>query len=480
MKFLDSREEELVHAQSIRMLEELGVLIRSNTVLSMLRDAGAIVDEKNMIAKIPENIVTDALKSAPKEFRLCARDQKKDVILPATQYPYIATNGLSVYMTDLETGKKRATTRTDLAMFAKLADSLDEVGFFWPEVTATDVPANAHAVHELWISLQNGTKHVQGDSVSAEDAKTQLRIGSLVAGGEKELRKRPIFSVVCCPIAPLSFEKNAVEGQVEFAKAGVPVASMSMSLSGMSSPITIAGTIVNANAENLASIVITQTASKGAPHLYSSESTPMDVSTGAINYFANECPMIAAALTQMARRYGLPCMIGQWGADGNEPGIQKSFNELVTVALTVLTGTDCCSGMGGLESAKGASLEQMVIDAYLWSNLKPILRNITISEEMIAFDVTKKVGQGNTFLTHPHTVKYFKELYFPDKSRLAWEATLSNKMVADAKQVVRKTLEKHEVPQIDKDIVKQGDEVIRQFEQSLAEGQSRLEQVSHT
>jgi len=468
LRFLDSREEDLVHAQSIRILEELGVLVRSSSVLSMLGEAGAIIDEKKMVAKFHENIVTEALKSAPKEFRLCARDPKWDVILPAKEYPYIATSGLSVYMTDLETGKKRATTRKDLAMFAKLADSLDAVGFFWPQVTAADVPVDAHTLHELWVSLQNGAKHVQGDSVSREDAKAQVRIGTLVAGGEKELKKRPIFSVVCCPIAPLSFEKGAVEGQVEFARAGVPVVSMSMSLSGASSPITVAGTIVNANAENLASIVITQTASKGAPHLYSSESTPMDMRTGGINYFANECPMIAAALVQMAKRYGLPCMVGQWGVDGDEPGMNKSFNELATVALTIITGTDCCSGMGGLESARGGSLEQMVIDAYLWDNFKPVLRNVTISEEMMAFDVMRQVGQGNTFLTHPHTVKYSKDLFFPDKSRLAWEATLSNKMVADAKKVVKKTLEEHVVLQLDKDIVGQGDEILRQYEKTLA------------
>jgi trimethylamine--corrinoid protein Co-methyltransferase len=248
---------------------------------------------------------------------------------------------------------------------------------------------------------------------------------------------------------------------------------MSMSISGLSSPVTVAGTIVNANTENLASIVITQTASKGAPHLYASDSTPMDMRTGGINYSANECPMIAAALAQMARRYGLPCMVGQWGVEGDEPGMQKSFNELLTVALTMMTGTDCCSGMGGLESAKGSSLEQMVIDAYLWHNFKPILRNITISEETTAFDVIREVGQGNTYLTHPHTTKYFKsELFFPDKSRLAWEATLSNKMVADAKKVVVRTLEEHEVPQIDNDIVKRGDEIIREFEKSLTESQS--------
>lgn len=468
LKFLEKEEEELVHAQSIRVLEEIGVMIHSETVLDMLGAAGAMIDKKKKIARLPENIIMEALKRAPKEFVLCARDPKKDVVLPAKEFPYIATNGLSIYMTDLDTGKKRETTRKDLAMFARLADSLDAVGFFWPQVTASEVPDMAHNVHELWTSLQNTVKHVQGDSVNADDAKMQIRLAALVAGGEKELRRRPIFSVTDCPIAPLSFEKGAVEAQVEFAKAGIPISSMSMSLSGMSSPVTVAGTIVNANAENLASITITQFANPGAPHLYASESTPIDMSSGMINYKANECPMIASALAQMAKRYRLPCVVGQWGADGDEPGLKVSFNELSTVAMTMLSGTDCCSGMGGLESAKGGSLEQMVIDAYLWDNFKPILRNMTISEETIAFDVMKQVGHGNSYLGHPHTARYLrKELFFPDKKKMAWEATLSTKMVAEAREIVRKTLKEHHVEPIDKDIVKQGDEMIRGFERGL-------------
>ena len=88
---------------------------------------------------------------------------------------------------------------------------------------------------------------------------------------------------------------------------------------------------------------------------------------------------------------------------------------------------------------------------------------------MIAFDVTRQVGQGNTFLTHPHTVKYCNQIFFPDKSKLAWEATLSNKMVAEAKTVVKKTLKEHVVPQLDKDTIRQGDEIISQYEKSLTE-----------
>ena len=468
LKFLGKEEEDLVHEQSLLVLKEIGVMVHSESVLKMLGKAGAQIDAKKMIAKIPENLVMSAVSKAPKHFSLCAREPKNDVVLPSTKYPYICTNGLSVYMTDLETGKKRPTTRKDLADFAKLADSLEAVSYFWPEVTAGDVPEKAHNLHEIWVSLLAASKHVQGDSVDGDDAKRQIALASLIAGGDEELRKRPIFSCTCCPIAPLSFEKGAVEAQVEFAKAGVPVSSMSMSMSGMSSPVTIAGTIVNANVENLASIVITQTANPGAPHVYASESTPIDMNTGGINYMASESPIISAGSAQMAKRYGLPCMVGQWGVDGDEPGMMKSFNEIATVALTMMSGTDCCSGMGGLNSALGASLEQMVIDAYLWEGFRPVMRDMSVTKETIAFDVMKAVGHGGSFLTQPHTAMNFKkELYFPDRSKLAWEATLSTKMVADAKKVVKKALKEHVVPPIDRDVVKHGDELIKKYEKSL-------------
>lgn len=471
LRFLDKDEEDLVHEESLRCLEEIGVMVHSESVLRMLKDAGAEIDEKKMVAKLPESLVMESVRRAPKEFRLCSREPKNDVVLPAQGYPHISTNGLSTYMTDLETGKKRPTTRKDLAMFAKLADSLEAVSFFWPEVTVGDVPEGAHNVHELWVSLQAGTKHVQGDSTTGEDALTQIKIASLVAGGEKELRKRPIFSCTCCPIAPLSFERGAIEAQVAFARAGIPVSSMSMSMSGMSAPVTLAGTIVNSNAENLASITITQTASPGSPHVYSSESTPIDMNTGGINYAASESPMISAGSAQMAKRYSLPCMVGQWGVDGDKPGMLRSFNELATGAMTMLSGTDCCSGMGGLDSALGASLEQMVIDAYLWEGFRPVLRNFVIDRDTAALDVIKAVGHGGTFLTQPHTARHFKkELYFPDRRKLAWEATLSAKMVGEAKKVVKKALKEHIVPPIEKDIVKRGDELIKGYEKSLSHG----------
>jgi len=50
LRFLSKNEEEIVHAQSVKSLETIGVKIPSDSVLHMLKDAGAIVDMKTQIA----------------------------------------------------------------------------------------------------------------------------------------------------------------------------------------------------------------------------------------------------------------------------------------------------------------------------------------------------------------------------------------------------------------------------------------------
>jgi trimethylamine--corrinoid protein Co-methyltransferase len=401
---------------------------------------------------------------------MCARDPKHDMPIPVESAPNLATTGLGIYMRDIDSGEKRPSTRKDIADFVKLGDALDPVAFCWTSLTATEVPQAAHGLHELWTAMQNTTKHVMSVEVSsAADSQRQVKLASFVAGGEDALRKRPLISVICCSIAPLSFDEHAVEGMAELAKSGVPVASMSMSLSGGSAPVTLAGTVINANTENLASICITQFTAPGAPHIYCSSSAPINMKTGSINYMTAEPALISASLGQMAARYKLPSMVGDWGInDAEEPGVPHSMTQIFGVALTTMSGTDLAGGMGGLDAVKGASLEQMVIDSTIWDNLRAFMKKVVFDEQTAALDVVKAVGHGNTFLTHPHTLRNFKkELNFWDPKKLEWEATYSDRMVPEAKRIAKQLLKEHRVPAFDKSVLKQGDELIKNFEKTL-------------
>lgn len=468
LTFLSTDEEELIHEKSLEMLESIGVLVRSDVVLDLLENSGARTDRKKKIAYISEDMVKEAIASAPRNFYLRARNKKNDLELPATELPYITTDGLVVNVRDIETGKTRLATRKDFAQFARLADALDSISFFWPIVTISDVPQELHNLYELWDSFINCSMHVQGDCLGPEDARRQLEIASLVAGSAEELKKHPIFSTAIDPISPLSFDGAGLEAQLIFSRAGIPVMCQSMCLGGMSSPVTVAGTIAMINAENLASLVISQSAARGSPHIYASSSTPANMSTGGINYLAPEFLVISSGAAQMAKKYGRPCMVSNWGAGMKGLGIPMSFCELFGYAGTVLAGSDLVPGMGGLDDAMSCSLEQMVIDSMIWDNFKAFMRSFDVNRETIALDIVREVGHGASFLSHPHTVRHLrKELFFFDKEKLSMESTLSDSMVPKAKEIAKNLLLTHEPAPLDTAIIREGEKLLRQYAKNL-------------
>jgi trimethylamine--corrinoid protein Co-methyltransferase len=469
MRFLNEHEEDLIHEQSIRCLKEIGVKVHSPSVLELLDDRGASVDCAEGTARIPEKLVEEALEMAPREFTLCARDPKRDLKLPSHPYPHATTSGLAVFVTDHETGEYRRSTGKDVADFARLGDALESVDFLWTSLTATDVPELAHGPHEVWKTMQNTSKHVQGVTVqSAEDARVQIELAALVAGGKEALRRRPLLSIISCPIAPLSFEGGAIEAQVEFARAGVPICSMTMSMSGGTTPVTVAGTLVNANAENLASLVITQAASPGSPHVYTSESAPMNMKTGAMNYSAPEKTLLSIGLGQLAKRYVLPCLVADIGFGDDVRGGITSFENLAVQFLGVASYTDIVTGMGSVDDAKGISFEQLVIDAYIWECIREFMKEVEISEEKIGFDLIKSVGPGQEFMTSRHTLQHMRrELTHWDEGKLEMLSRDSAGLVAESRAVVDQLLKDHRVLPVDDDAIRKGDAIIEAYEERV-------------
>ena len=472
LKFLSKDEEDEVHELSLKVLAEIGVKIDSDSVLGMVADAGAEVDRRTRVAKIPGTMVEEALRRAPKYFSISGRDPGYDIKLPAKTWPYVSLGGVTSWIEDFRTKKRRDATRKDLADIARLADALDPVNAIWPLVTVRDVPPHSGFVNELWTCFQNTVKPIHGSAGSGTlgvpDAKVQISLGELIAGGPEQLRKKPTFTVLSCVIAPLMFEKGAVEAQCEYARAGVPVISMSMSVGGTTCPVTVAGTIVNANAENLASLVLTQTASPGAPQIYSSESTLVDPRTGFIGYKRPETVLIYTACGQMASRYGLPKMTGILGIEMENVGNPIPFGDTSSILMSTLSGTDLCSGIGGLDSDGGCSMEEIVIDAHVWEDFRMTMRHVEITEEEAALDIMRQVGHGNSFLTNPHTIANFrKQMHIRDKmAEMIYRSSNAREIKNEAHKEVQRILKDHEVPRLDKEVLRRGNEIVKDYERT--------------
>jgi len=345
---------------------------------------------------------------------LASRDGSRDIDVPARDRPAICTDGFAIEIMDDSTFERRKSVNDDLIRFARLADSLEHLDFFWPCVTPQDTAPHAQLFRAFVTSLENTGKHVQHEALGAPMARLLIGAASEVVGGEKSLAKRPIFSAVQCPVAPLQFEGDSIEAAMEFARAGIPVVYMSMPMSGGSAPITLAGSIVQGHAEVLGGVTISQLARKGAPVFSSILTGPVDMRTGVWASGSPENALGNAAGAQVAKHIGLPSMEGGFGTSAKMPGIQASYEKIATMIPSALVGTDIITGIGGLDDAKVLSMAEAVIDIEMWAFVMRMLRGIDSSPSSLGLDSLKEVGPGGMFLGHRETLSRFRsELWLP-------------------------------------------------------------------
>ncbi len=409
MEFLSRSEIEEIGRTSLRLLANVGIVVNSKSVSEMLIDAGALRSSDGKRILIPEAMVKSALATTPKSLLLASRDGKRDMRVPTEGPMFVANGGEGVYVEDLTTGQSRTATSEDIREFMVLVDDLDPVDFAWGMVGALEQPNSRKNAVELKICLENTTKHIQGGATSLEEARVNLKMLSVLAGDMDEFRKKPFFSAVQCPISPLTFEEGLSEAQAEFAKAGVPVVSMVAAVAGLTAPVTLSGTITQTNAENLASLVISQTAKKGAPWIYSGDSAPGDLKIGSINYGALEGHLLRAGIGQMGRHYGLPVMCAGCGLEETSKILADVREGVPYMAVMGSVNSDLASGFGGIDNAAGASLEQLVLDAWVWDAAKEFLRKFEADAESISFETIREAALDGNFLGKRHTLTRFKK-----------------------------------------------------------------------
>jgi trimethylamine--corrinoid protein Co-methyltransferase len=467
LKLLSDDEIARVHETSLKILQEVGIKVPSKRVQSLLAQNGAEVDASRLNVKIPRSLVEEAIQKAPKEMVLCGRDEKFDLALPTTDLPFVAPNGCTDFMNDLDTGEKRMTTSSDLRDFAVLCDYLDGVDFFWSVCVPTDIQPLLQYIHGFALALNNIRKHIQFHALSAEEAKWQIKLASAVVGDEEKLRERPIFSSMNCPVAPLVFEKRSSEAMIELARAGIPVAPMSMASSGVSAPATVAGTLAIVNSESLAALVILECANPSAPVIYTAESCPADMRTGEFNYAAPETILIGAGVAQMAKFYGIPSYPSGIGMDETP----RDWSELVAfsrdLVFDALGRGDITSGFGSLENAEVSSLEQVVLDVEAWIQASAYLRSFRVDEETLGFDAINEAGPGGNFLGLKHTLKHFQQEISLEKGPTVLEPSTTGSLAKRAKETVKQILSTHQPPQLEKEVQKEIRQTLRACEKEM-------------
>jgi len=478
MRVLSKEDVELVHSSSLKILAEVGVKIESPSVVELMREAGAKIDQRTQTVFLDEKMVSQALKSAPRNIKLCSR-RGVDHTIPGDGVQLISTDGQPPAIYEADSCTKRPSKLKDVKDFAILADALPEVDFIWPPVIATDMPADKSSLYEFLVTIAYSSKHVQHGAISAEEANFQIDVASAILGSKEQLRKRPIFSDVCTPISPLRYDKGEAEALVILSRAGVPMVHLSMGIAGSVTPVTVAGTLAVINAENLCGLTISQVSNPGAPSIYSSFSGVTDLKTGVFLCASPEGVLMDIAGIEMARHYGLPSCCGGPSNSSKTMSAEAGYQSAITAMASLLTGADLMVGLAGLDRAGMMSLEKLVMDCEVWRWLRRVRAGIEVNDATIGFDAIKRQGPGGMFLSDPHTLKYMRrDMMTP---QITWfhapgEPDYSvDDLIEYSKKRTKEILSTYKPPLLAKDVAERVGSVAKKYGILLKDGKQIFE-----
>jgi trimethylamine---corrinoid protein Co-methyltransferase len=463
--YLTPEEKAAIDEQVMDVLENVGVAYNSPLVLDLLEQAGAPVDRESLRARLPRALVRECLAQAPRRVLLAGRDPARDVWLGDGRL-VTTSDGSATFVVDERTGLRSEGTLAELHRYMRLLDALDEIDILWSTVSARDLDPVTAILRIQATCFDASGKHEQ-DGVRHPDFVAPL-VDILQAIAGAPLDRRPIFSAIVCTVAPLQHDGPMTEAALALVRRGVPIFILPMPLMGTTAPMSLAGTCVVHLAELLSAIVPLQLASPGCPVVSCSTATVADMRSGGYLCGAPEKALINAALTEMAKFYGLPTQSDGVGADATWPDLQAGVEGLGAALAPVWAGVDSLIAAGCLDGVQVASHAKAVLD----NDTVGYIRRISASDSFAASETLAEeiaaVGIGGHFLGRRSTRTRMHE-------RVVWQPGLYRRgpspgrrdgaLVEEALERAEALLAERRTPPLDEDVQRHIDDVTSRFAQ---------------
>ena len=434
LEVLSRDERHRIHEASLDILETTGVRMETDLGRQILKDAGALVDDRHKIVKFPKTLVESSLEQITRDFNLGARRPGHDLVM----------------------NKGNSTL------------CLDEIGVFWCQVEPSDrMDSIGGTVDYLCRVFRNFSKHVQEGVDSADEAPWYLEILQTIFGTKEEIRKNHPVSWLLCPQSPLSIDKTYTDAYLATKGWNIPVGIMPMPLMGASAPGNMISTIIQGNCEILSMICLLQANEPGVAIIYAPALAVMNPRTAAPAYASMEYSIMDSAATEMARYYGMPSEASPGGSDAQVVNIQNGYECAAMDIPTILSRPDIVVGPGMLDGSMVSSLEKILIDVEIFRLARHAQRGVNTHEDMWLTDVIKKVGPGGTYLYEESTVKAVRsdDWYISDfgfhETYEHWQATGEKGVLEEAHEKVNQMLKTHAPLPLGDDVEKELEKICK-------------------
>jgi trimethylamine--corrinoid protein Co-methyltransferase len=453
-ELLSAEALEDIHRASLTILEEIGMDIILPEARERMKAAGADVTPGTERVRFDRDMVMEFVASAPSTFTLHARNPIRNVQLGGKNLVF-AQVASAPFVSDRD-GGRRAGNQGDFRKLIKLAQSYDVVHMTggYP-VEPVDIHASVRHLDCLCDIVKLTDKAFHCYSLGKQrnlDAIEIARIGRGIT--MEQLEREPSLFTIINSSSPLRLDGPMLQGIIEMSSRNQVVVVTPFTLAGAMAPVTIAGALVQQNAEALCGIAFTQMVRRGAPVMYGGFTSNVDMKTGAPAFGTPEYMKAVICGGQLARRYGIPYRTSNTNAS-NTIDAQAAYESVLSLwALTQGGGNFVLHSAGWSEGGLTASFEKFILDVDMLQMVAEFLKPLDVSPDALALDAVRDVGPGGHYFGTQHTLaRYETAFYSPILSDWrnfeTWTEAGRPTTYDHANRIYKEALDRYERPPID-------------------------------
>ena len=465
VEILSDEQVELIIDAAYTVLETQGMRFLQDASRQRLAAAGATVDDSTMMVRLDRALIEEHLTQAPSSFTLRARNPAHNLKLgvshPISGEKYgvshliFSSVGGPAFVSDLDKGR-RPGTYGEVCDYIRLVQSLNIIhqeggGPF----EALDLPAATRHL-DLYLAQHRYTdKNCQAYALGGYRARDAVEMACIALGTDRDgLADEPALIAIINTNSPLQLDVQMTEAIDELAGAGQATCITPFTLAGSLSPATMAGTLVQQTAEILGAATYAQLVRPGAPVMYGSFASNVEMRSGSPALGTPEYTQAAQASGQIARRLGLPFRSSNTTVS-NCVDAQAAYESEMSLWGAIMGGAHLVyHAAGWLEGGLTASFEKLIVDAEMLQMMAEYLRPMGTSADELAVEAIAAVAPGGHHFGTAHTLaRYETAFYSPMISSRqnfeTWQEGGATDTAARANATWKQLLRDYEQPPLD-------------------------------
>ena len=409
-RIVSDDELEAIHQASLSVLSDTGIDVLLPEAQERFVAAGCSLDGERV--RFDPEMVMETISTVPSEFLLEARNPAHNVMIGGDNVVFTAVAS-PPNSGDLA-GGRRTGNHTDFQNLVRLSQHLNAIQIHggYP-VEPADLHASIRHLHAIRDISLLSDKAPNAYSLGVDRNRDALEIIRLANGmAEDEVDDHTIVTTVINTSSPLRLDHPMCNGIIEYSSRNQCCIITPFTLAGAMAPVTVAGAVVQQNAEALAGICLSQLVRPGAPAVYGGFTSNVDMKSGSPAFGTPEFMQSAILGGQLARRYGFPYRSSNVNA-ANTVDAQAAYESVFSLWGAIMGGANIVfHGAGWLEGGLRASFEKMVLDADLISMVGRFLAPFALDDDALALDAIAEVGPGGHFFGTQHTQDRYRDAFF--------------------------------------------------------------------